>query len=73
MEAKLNAEQKRMLRNMNPHAEARMAMIVWGAEYSNQTGGCMDFWDALPDHRKKLCREWVSKIVASPRAPRHPG
>lgn len=28
-------------RNLNPHAEARLAMALWDQEYANQRGGSM--------------------------------
>jgi len=49
-------------RNLNPHSEARLAMLVWGEQYSKQNGGCMDFWDNLSESDKNLCREWVKWI-----------
>lgn len=47
-------------RNLNPTFAARVAMTIWGKEYSEQRGGSMDFWDSLDDDRKKRC-----EIVAS--------
>lgn len=41
-------------RNLNPHAAACVAMTLWGAEYSAQRGGSMDFWDGLPPAKKRL-------------------
>lgn len=55
-------------RNLNPHAEARLAMSLWGQEYSRQNGGCMDFWDGLSASRKRLCIELIDEIRALPRA-----
>lgn len=55
-------EKKRNQRNLNPHAEARLAMFKWGKEYSEQHGGSMDFWDKLSESKKRLCREQV-KII----------
>lgn len=54
-------------RNMNPHAEAVVAMTLWGFEYSRQNDGCMDFWDALPDRRKRLVRELLDRCSNLPR------
>ena len=42
-------------RNLNPIMPARVAMIIWGKEYSEQRGGSMDFWDSLDDYRKRTC------------------
>jgi hypothetical protein len=47
---------KDQTRNLNPTFEARIAMIVWGDEYSKQDGGSMDFWDSLNDVRKRRCK-----------------
>ncbi len=59
--------QRKMDRNLNPHAEARVAMLVWGAEYSGQRGGSMDFWYGLPDSRKRQCVRWADLIFKAPR------
>lgn len=56
------------IRNLNPHAEARAAMVIWSEEYASQRGGSMDFWDTLPDHRKRLCAKFVDDILSSGRA-----
>lgn len=42
-------------RNLNPTSEAKVAMIIWGQEYSKQNGGSMDFWDGLSEDRKRRC------------------
>lgn len=56
----------RAQRNLNPHAEARLAMAVWAHEYAfEQTGGCMDFWDSLSESRKRFCRDVVSAVLQS--------
>lgn len=49
-------------RNLNPTAQARVAMIMWGKEYSQQGGGSMDFWDRLSDDRKNRCRLVVESL-----------
>jgi hypothetical protein len=49
-------------RNLNPHKPARAAMWLWGAEYSAQEGGSMDFWDRLSLHRKNIARRLVKDI-----------
>lgn len=51
-------------RNLNPTPDARVAMIVWGEEYSKQKGGSMDFWDSLDELRQRKCR-LVVKALAS--------
>lgn len=60
-------ERERTRRNLNPHQEARLAMVIWGKEYSQQRGGSMEFWDALSDSRKRLCREVLDEIHTCPR------
>lgn len=65
---------ERAQRNLNPHAEARLAMAVWSHEYAyQQNGGCMDFWDNLGESRQRFCRDVVSNILdahqANGRAP----
>ena len=55
---------ERAHRNMNPHAEARLAMAMWSQEYAfEQKGGCMDFWDNLTESRKRICRDVVDGIL----------
>lgn len=50
-------------RNLRPHAEAIAAMHLWGEDYAfKQRGGSMDFWDSLPDYKKRICRELVERI-----------
>lgn len=49
--------------NLNPHAEARLAMALWGDEYAAQNGGSMDFWDELSTSRKALCVRLMSDIL----------
>jgi len=62
MATKHDAERAR--RNLNPHAEARLAMALWSHEYAfEQRGGCMDFWDGLTPSRQRLCTEVVSGIL----------
>lgn len=59
---KKDYEEKRIKRNLNPHAEARLATLLWGLEYSRKGCGSMDFWDYLDSSRKRLCSEQV-KII----------
>lgn len=59
-------EAQQARRNLNPHAEARFAMIKWSHEYAHeQRGGSMDFWDSLDASRKRLCVEAVNDILKS--------
>lgn len=53
-------------RNLRPHKPAVIAMSMWGAEYSRQGGGSMDFWESLSESRKRICREVLSRINAAP-------
>jgi hypothetical protein len=55
-------ERERDRRNLNPHAEAIAAMYLWGSQYAAQNGGSMDFWDSLPEGRKRLARELVERV-----------
>lgn len=56
-------EKQRATRNLNPHAEAVLAMAIWSEDYAfKQRGGSMDFWDDLPDWKKKHCRQLVERI-----------
>lgn len=57
-------ERQRAQRNLNPTAEARLAMWLWSHEYAHeQRGGSMDFWDSLDDARKRRCREIVDDVL----------
>lgn len=49
--------------NMNPHAEARLAMALWGEEYAGQRGGAMDFWNNLRPHRQHLCTDILDAVL----------
>ena len=56
-------EKQRAVRNLNPHAEAILAMNWWSEDYAfKQRGGSMDFWDNLPDWKKNQCRTLVKRI-----------
>lgn len=55
-------------RNLDPGAEAIAAMYLYSAEYAAQHGGSMDFWDALPASKKRLCAELVKKIKSAHRS-----
>jgi len=60
------SESVRATRNLNPHAEARLAMALWGEEYAfKQRGGCMDFWDNLSERRQLLCIDVVTGILVA--------
>lgn len=49
-------------RNINPHREARLAMLVWHNEYAAQRGGSMDFYDSLTDSQKSLLKKWCDEL-----------
>jgi hypothetical protein len=56
-------DRERAQRNLNPHAEARLAMALWSREYAyEQKGGCMDFWDSRTPSQKRLCVDIVNGI-----------
>ena len=55
-----------MDRNLNPElitAEVVLARTWFGHEYSQQSGGQVDFWEKLSASRKQLCREAVDEIL----------
>ena len=56
-------------RNINPTAEALVAMNIWGDDYAfKQRGGSMDFWDSLPEFKKDRCRDLVNRIREADKA-----
>ena len=56
-------------RNVNPTAEALIAMNIWSHEYAHeQRGGSMDFWDSLNESRKRICRELAERIREADKA-----
>ncbi len=57
-------DRERAQRNLNPHAEARLAMALWSHEYAfEQRGGSMDFWDSRTPSQKRLCADIVTEIL----------
>ena len=52
-------------RNLNPTPEAKVAMIIWGEEYSKQGGGSMDFFVQLSNDKKKRGELVVKKLTQS--------
>lgn len=57
-------DRERARRNLHPHAEARLAMALWGHEYAHeQKGGSMDFWDSRTPSQKRLCCDIVTAIL----------
>lgn len=51
-------------RNLHPHAEARLAMLVWSHEYAHeQRGGSMDFWDSIGPSRRDICVRALDEIL----------
>ena len=57
-------------RNLKPHREALLAMIVFGDNYAQQNGGSMDFWDDLTPFAQQSVRDWLDVLDATPREPR---
>ena len=56
-------------RNINPTAEAVIAMNLWSHEYAfEQRGGSMDFWDRLDESRKRRCQELAQRIREADKA-----
>ena len=55
------------VRNMNPHAEAEIARILWATKYAFQYGGIMDFWDSLDPRRKEYCVCIMNDLESLPR------
>lgn len=49
-------------------AAAWLAMLVYGREYSRQSGGSMDFYDQLPSATKLMLRRWCDELESTPRA-----
>lgn len=57
-------DRERAQRNLNPHAEAQLAMALWSHEYAfEQNGGSMDFWDSRTARQKRICVDIVSDIL----------
>jgi hypothetical protein len=58
------ADSPNQIRNLHPHAEARLAMVLWGHEYAyKQNGGAMDFWDSRNPRQKQLCIDIIDGIL----------
>ena len=55
------------VRNMNPHAEAEIARILWATKYASQDGGVMDFWDSLGPWGKEYCTYIMNELERLPR------
>ncbi|MGI9490856.1 MAG: hypothetical protein ACR2QF_00360 [Geminicoccaceae bacterium] len=53
-------------RNLRGHAEAIAARWLWSHEYAVQGGGQLDFYDALPNRKKRLVQEMVDAILSAP-------
>lgn len=52
-------------RNLNPTPAAIVAMNVYGKAYSEQRGGSMDFWDKLPQEKKKYCEHFAAAVLSA--------
>lgn len=53
-------------RNLNGHAAARVAMVIYASRYADQLGGMMDFWDKLTKGEKRTCAE-IAKLIREAR------
>ena len=49
-------------RDLNPHAEAEVAMCLWNEEYAQGRLGSMGFWDTRTRSQKDTCAEIVDKV-----------
>lgn len=58
--------EKDQTRNLHPHQEAYLAMCIWGQAYSEQRGGCMDFWDKVDEHAKDFIRDILKRVRELP-------
>ncbi|WP_414461783.1 hypothetical protein [Hyphomicrobium sp. DY-1] len=61
------AQTMRERRNLDPHAEAIIAMNLWGDHYSKQRLGCMDWYDSLSPASKARCTALVDRILLAHR------
>ena len=59
---------KRDRENLNPTAEAVIAMNLWCDEYGAQRGGSMDFYENISNERKRRCTELVDRVIAAAKA-----
>ena len=57
-------QRERDRRNLQPHAEARLAMEMWSHEYAHeQRGGSMDFWDSIGEQRQRFCMNVLDEVL----------
>ena len=63
-------EADKMRRNLNPHAPARVAMVLYNERYAAQRGGSMDFWDSLREGERDTCRKIAQEIKDAPQEAR---
>lgn len=61
---------EKLKRNLKPTAEAKMAMYIWGKEYSGSTLGSMDFWDSLSDGQRNIATTAVKEIIEAKKGAR---
>jgi len=56
-------------RNLNAHAEAHIARVMWGREYAyKQRGGVMDFWEKyLNEDQRRRVRMALDEAGGRPR------
>lgn len=55
--------ERRIQRDLNPHMEARVAMLLWNKEYASQTLGSMGFYGSLSNSEKEICKEACDKLL----------
>jgi len=54
-------------RDLNPHKEAIVAMLLWNKEYAQSGRGSMNFYEHyLSESDRRICREQVDKILKAP-------
>lgn len=58
-------QRERDQRNLNPTPAAVIAMTIYSKLYSEQNGGSMDFWDALPGQQKVFCKDLAAAVIAA--------
>jgi hypothetical protein len=67
----MNDETMQQKRNLNPTAEAIIAMCIWSNEYAAQGGGSADFYESLSPAQKQQCTRIVDQILQAPRSYAH--
>lgn len=61
------------MRDLHPHKEALVAMLLWNREYAASGRGSMNFYEHyLSNSERQICREEAAKITAAPAEARRP-